>query len=80
MEVVNAGNPRKILRQRNGVHPAAAGYNQMGDTYYAFMKYILAKEDPKTAVKAPVKQAPAKAVKAPVKKASAKTKTVKVKK
>ena len=80
MEVVNAGNPRKILRQRNGVHPAAAGYNQMGDTYYAFMKYILAKEDSKTAVKAPVKKAPAKAVKAPVKKAPAKAKTVKVKK
>ena len=29
--------------QCNGVHPTAAGYNQMGDTYYSWMKYWLAK-------------------------------------
>ena len=29
--------------QCNGVHPTAAGYNQMGDTYYSWMKYQLSK-------------------------------------
>jgi lysophospholipase L1-like esterase len=29
--------------QCNGVHPTAAGYNQMGDTYYSWMKYWLSK-------------------------------------
>lgn len=38
---VNLGNEAKILRQTNGVHPSAAGYKQIGDTYYAFMKYFL---------------------------------------
>ena len=59
MEFVNHGNTVRIQRQCNGVHPAAAGYNQMGDTYYAFMKYLLTQEDAKApakaAAKAPVK-------------------------
>ncbi|MBQ7651513.1 MAG: hypothetical protein IJS15_11175, partial [Victivallales bacterium] len=38
---VNHGNEAKISRQTNGVHPSPAGYKQMGDTYYAFMKYFL---------------------------------------
>ena len=32
-----------IVRQSNGVHPAAAGYNQMGDTFYCWIKYQLSK-------------------------------------
>ena len=38
---VNFGNEAKISRQTNGVHPSPAGYRQIGDTYYAFMKYFL---------------------------------------
>ena len=39
---VNAHNPQKTyLKQNNGVHPAPAGYRQMGDTYYAWLKYQL---------------------------------------
>ena len=41
MENVNLGNDAKILRQANGVHPAPAGYKQIGDTFYAWMKYHL---------------------------------------
>lgn len=33
----------KISRQCNGVHPALAGYNQMGDTFFCWIKYHLAK-------------------------------------
>lgn len=40
-EPVNVGNPANVTRQCNGVHPAAAGYNQMGDTFYAWLKYQL---------------------------------------
>lgn len=36
-------NRNKISRQSNGVHPAAAGYNQMGDTFFCWIKYHLAK-------------------------------------
>ena len=36
-------NPNKIIRQSNGVHPAVAGYNQMGDTFFCWIKYHLAK-------------------------------------
>lgn len=43
-EEVNSGNPTKITRQCNGVHPAPTGYNQIGDTYYAWMKYFLSKQ------------------------------------
>lgn len=46
---VNMGNRRRMVRQSNGVHPAADGYNQMGDSYYAFMKYILS--NPRESVK-----------------------------
>ena len=41
VETVNFGNDVKITRQANGVHPAPAGYRQIGDTYYAWMKYHL---------------------------------------
>ena len=40
-EPVNNGNPSMVLRQSNGVHPAETGYIQMGDTYYAWLKYQL---------------------------------------
>lgn len=36
-------NKNKISRQSNGVHPAPAGYNQMGDTFFCWIKYHLAK-------------------------------------
>ena len=32
-----------IIRQSNGVHPGAAGYNQMGDTYFCWIKYQLSR-------------------------------------
>lgn len=39
---VNARNEKAVfLKQNNGVHPAPAGYRQMGDTYYAWLKYQL---------------------------------------
>ena len=41
-EAVNSQNKTPVFRQCNGVHPAAAGYNQMGDTYYAWLKNQLA--------------------------------------
>ena len=37
------GNKRTITRQSNGVHPAPAGYNQMGDTFYCWFKYQLSR-------------------------------------
>ncbi|MBR6372043.1 MAG: hypothetical protein IKS20_02570 [Victivallales bacterium] len=40
-ENVNLDNMAEITRQTNGVHPAAAGYRQIGDTFYAWMKYFL---------------------------------------
>jgi lysophospholipase L1-like esterase len=40
-EIVNVRNSVKIERQNNGVHPAPAGYNQMGDVYYAWLKNML---------------------------------------
>ncbi|MBR2374567.1 MAG: hypothetical protein IKA87_10100 [Lentisphaeria bacterium] len=33
----------RIVRQNNGVHPAVAGYHQMGDTFYCWIKYQLSK-------------------------------------
>lgn len=40
---VNARNMQVTrLKQNNGVHPAPAGYRQMGDTYYAWLKYQMA--------------------------------------
>ena len=37
------GNRRVTTRQSNGVHPAAAGYDQMGDTFYCWLKYQLSR-------------------------------------
>ena len=39
---LNQHNKNKEIRQCNNVHPAVSGYNQMGDTYYAWLKYVLA--------------------------------------
>ena len=41
-EPVNSQNKTEISLQSNGVHPAPAGYNQMGDTFYAWLKNQLA--------------------------------------
>ncbi|MBR2911300.1 MAG: SGNH/GDSL hydrolase family protein [Lentisphaeria bacterium] len=41
---VNAGNRRKITRLNNGVHPSADGYRQIGDTFYCWMKAVLAQQ------------------------------------
>ncbi|MBO5761996.1 MAG: hypothetical protein J6S53_10705 [Lentisphaeria bacterium] len=38
----NVQNTAKVVRQDNGVHPAASGYRQMGDSFYAWLKYLLA--------------------------------------
>ena len=38
---VNQDNPATIIRQNNGVHPARAGYYQMGDTLYCYLKALL---------------------------------------
>ena len=40
---INNGNPNKTVRQNNGVHPAPAGYAQIGDTFYCWLKYQLNK-------------------------------------
>ncbi len=48
-EVVNAENPTEIFRQSNGVHPAPAGYKQIGDVYYAWLKNMLTEKQEKTA-------------------------------
>ena len=41
VQFVNEGNKTKVSRQDNGVHPARAGYNQMGDTLYCYLKALL---------------------------------------
>lgn len=38
---INAGNAKQTTRQSNGVHPAVEGYKQIGDTYYAWLKWQL---------------------------------------
>ncbi len=38
----NARSTVKIVRLNNGVHPAPAGYRQMADSIYAWMKWLLA--------------------------------------
>ena len=48
-DVVNAENPAPVSRQSNGVHPAVTGYKQIGDVYYAWLKYMLAEKQKKTA-------------------------------
>ena len=40
-EQINARNPKKILRDSNGVHPAKEGYLQIADSFYAWFKYEL---------------------------------------
>ena len=40
-EPVNIGNSAVVSRQNNGVHPAQAGYYQMGDTLYCYLKALL---------------------------------------
>ena len=46
-EAVNQDNAKKITRQSNGVHPAPAGYRQIGDTFYCWMKSVLARKQAK---------------------------------
>ena len=41
LQPVNEGNNAKVSRQNNGVHPARAGYCQMGDTLYCCLKALL---------------------------------------
>jgi len=41
-EPVNSQNKTVVSRQSNGVHPAPTGYNQIGDTYFAWLKNQLA--------------------------------------
>ncbi len=41
-EPANARNGTEIARQSNGVHPAPAGYRQIADTIYAWLRYRLA--------------------------------------
>ena len=40
-EPVSAGTKEVILRQSNAVHPDIAGYRQIGDVYYAWLKNML---------------------------------------
>jgi len=40
----NADNELRIVRQNNGVHPAAAGYEQIGDAVYAWLKGSMGRE------------------------------------
>ena len=46
-EAVNQDNGKKIVRQNNVVHPAPAGYRQIGDTFYCWMKSVLARKQAK---------------------------------
>ena len=41
-EPANSHNPTLVSRQNPGVRPASAGYRQIGDAYYAWLKYQLA--------------------------------------
>ena len=54
-EAVNQGNDKKITRQNNGVHPAPAGYRQIGDTFYCWMKSVLARKQAQQQTAAPVR-------------------------
>lgn len=42
-EAVNQDNPAQITRLNNGVHPGAAGYNQIGDTFFCWLLAQLAR-------------------------------------
>jgi hypothetical protein len=46
-EPINADNPQTIIRQCNAYHPARAGYAQIGDVIYSWLKYNLASQDKK---------------------------------
>ncbi|MBR2873245.1 MAG: hypothetical protein IKB99_07090, partial [Lentisphaeria bacterium] len=41
---VNEGNGAKVFRASNGVHPVKAGYDQMGDTLYCYLKALLSRK------------------------------------
>jgi len=42
-EAIIYGDKVRVKRQRNGVHPSARGYRQIGDSFYAWMKCHLTK-------------------------------------
>ncbi len=42
-EPISADSSRQTVRQRNGVHPAEDGYNQIGNTIYCWLKYQLSR-------------------------------------
>ncbi|MDD5728649.1 MAG: GDSL-type esterase/lipase family protein [Victivallales bacterium] len=44
-ETVNQRNPDIIMRAANGVHPGNSGYQQIGDIFYAWLKYQSAKPE-----------------------------------
>jgi len=44
-EQVNARNPKKVFRGSNGVHPAQEGYLQIADSFYAWFKFELNKNN-----------------------------------
>jgi lysophospholipase L1-like esterase len=43
-ESLNSRNDQSIMRHSNGVHPAKSGYEQIGDVFYAWLKYKLSKK------------------------------------
>ena len=43
-EAVVYGDKVRVKRQRNGVHPSSRGYRQIGDSFYCWLKYQLAKK------------------------------------
>ena len=38
----NANTALKVVRQSNGVHPATAGYYQIGDSIFCWLQTMLA--------------------------------------
>ena len=46
---VNSGNKRTVIRQNNGVHPSVDGYNQIGDSFFCWMKAMLDTQDKQAA-------------------------------
>lgn len=43
LENINARNQKKMLRHYQNVHPAKVGYDQIGDTFYCWLKYQFTK-------------------------------------
>lgn len=41
---VNGGNPAKVNMPSDGLHPAPAGGNQLGDTLYSYLKYFVSRK------------------------------------